>query len=232
MRSIRRAFTLVELLVVISILGVLASLVAINYSKSKLKAADANVKASIREYTQAMQLHYSQHKNYFVSDITQVCQVNYDASATNTGYRLSAKSGVLGAGCVGFRGGSMGRMTRKGVQVRNATTNVPTGTYPAMSIADALVGEGVLSAVQTYPGVSGFDSLADKSGDKKFNDFILTLCDAQGYQAEDPQSAVNFAILAQLNTPPSTGSTDATRTNTLCGTLGTGKGWNVFDTTQ
>jgi len=117
-----KAFTLIELLVAVAVVGVLATLVVQNFRNSRIKAADANIKSSIRSYGQALELHYAQKKTYFVSaSSTSSCTtvaVPADPSRPSYGrditrkYVLEATSGgASNPSCVGFKGGSMGRIT-------------------------------------------------------------------------------------------------------------------------
>jgi prepilin-type N-terminal cleavage/methylation domain-containing protein len=60
----RRAFTLVELLVVISIIGLLSSIAVINLSSARSKARDGKRIADIKQLTTAMQLYYDTNGTY------------------------------------------------------------------------------------------------------------------------------------------------------------------------
>ncbi|MCL5795363.1 MAG: type II secretion system protein GspG [Patescibacteria group bacterium] len=59
-----KAFTLVELLVVIAIIGILSSVVVVNYSSSKAKARDAKRKTDLMTIQSALELYYADKKTY------------------------------------------------------------------------------------------------------------------------------------------------------------------------
>jgi prepilin-type N-terminal cleavage/methylation domain-containing protein len=59
----RPAFTLVELLVVISIIGLLSTIAAVSLSSSRSAARDTKRKADIRQISQAVELYYNSNGN-------------------------------------------------------------------------------------------------------------------------------------------------------------------------
>jgi prepilin-type N-terminal cleavage/methylation domain-containing protein len=63
-RKNKKGFTLVELLTVISIIGLLSSVVYSSLQSSKLKAKDAAVRAGVRELAKLMELEYSDTGSY------------------------------------------------------------------------------------------------------------------------------------------------------------------------
>ncbi|MFA4873630.1 MAG: prepilin-type N-terminal cleavage/methylation domain-containing protein [Patescibacteria group bacterium] len=60
----KRAFTLIELLVVVAIIGLLATLVAVNVNNAKQKGRDTTRKGNISQLRNALELHYQQY-GYF-----------------------------------------------------------------------------------------------------------------------------------------------------------------------
>lgn len=59
-----RGFTLVELLVVISILSVLVSVVVVSFRSSQLKGRDAQRKSDLKQIANALELYYSDYGKY------------------------------------------------------------------------------------------------------------------------------------------------------------------------
>jgi len=57
-------FTLVELLVVISIIGVLAGLLLINFVGVRGRAADAKAKSDLAQFQKALRLYYNDYAQY------------------------------------------------------------------------------------------------------------------------------------------------------------------------
>jgi len=66
MRKVRfnRGFTLVELLVIISIIGFLASIVLISLNNARLKSRDAKRVADVRQFISALELYQNQCFQY------------------------------------------------------------------------------------------------------------------------------------------------------------------------
>lgn len=64
----RKAFTLLELLIVIVILGILASLIAGNFINSLKKGRDAKRKADLEQTQRALEMYYEDKKAYPITD--------------------------------------------------------------------------------------------------------------------------------------------------------------------
>lgn len=59
-----RGFTLVELLVVISILGILASVGLVAFTSAQMRGRDAQRKSNLKEISSALELYYSDYGKY------------------------------------------------------------------------------------------------------------------------------------------------------------------------
>lgn len=79
-RKYLAGFTLVELLVVISIIGLLASMVLLNLRSSQNEARNSSIQSSIHQLRNAAELSYNQNSESY----TQVCD-EADNSLSNTG---------------------------------------------------------------------------------------------------------------------------------------------------
>ncbi len=101
----KKAFTLVELLVVISIIGILSSTVFASLSSARSRARDAIRKSDLAQIAKAFRLYYEQNGTYripntgWVDDTgyaTGVGHFNYDYDAA--GPVVSVSQGLINAG--------------------------------------------------------------------------------------------------------------------------------------
>jgi type II secretion system protein G len=76
----KKGFTLLELLIVITIIGILSSIVLVSLNTSRAKSRDANRAAQMREYTKALELYYADHNQY--PDDGSLVNVNFDTLTT------------------------------------------------------------------------------------------------------------------------------------------------------
>lgn len=73
-----RAFTLVELLVVISIIGVLASIALVSFRNSQARSRDTQRKSNLKEMKSALELYYSDYGKYPSSSNGQIAACPYN----------------------------------------------------------------------------------------------------------------------------------------------------------
>lgn len=62
--KIESGFTLTELLIVMTIIGTLASLVIVNFRSAQMKGRDANRKSDLRNIQTALRLYYNDYNRY------------------------------------------------------------------------------------------------------------------------------------------------------------------------
>lgn len=79
-----RGFTLVELLTVIFILSLLASIVIVSASSARVKSRDNRRKIDIDTVAQSLELYYAQHKTYPCNACTGFNSSNWQALNTST----------------------------------------------------------------------------------------------------------------------------------------------------
>jgi prepilin-type N-terminal cleavage/methylation domain-containing protein len=84
-----KGFTIIELLVVISIISFLASIVLVNVNMYMSKARDARTKADIRQIIIAMQMYYADHGSYPTTNGNWAC-LKSSGSCWNGSYSGSA----------------------------------------------------------------------------------------------------------------------------------------------
>ena len=62
--NMKNAFTLVELLIVMSIIGVLAAIGLGSFTTAQMRGRDAQRKSDLKQVSHALELYYSDHKKY------------------------------------------------------------------------------------------------------------------------------------------------------------------------
>ena len=67
-----RGFTLIEILVVVSIIGVLSSVILTSVSKARLKAENSTINQQVEQYVKALQMIYLENGNYPITTPTPV----------------------------------------------------------------------------------------------------------------------------------------------------------------
>lgn len=83
-KNTKKGFTLVELLVVISIIGVLASIGLVSFRSAQFRSRDAQRKSDFKQLSNALELFYSDYGTYPVSSNGQIMACPYN-SITNVG---------------------------------------------------------------------------------------------------------------------------------------------------
>ena len=130
----RTAFTIIELLVAIAIIGILAVLVTVNLTNSRRAARDSRRKTDVTAYSQAFQQFYSVKGSLFV-------ELNPGCTAS------------LQANCSGAAGESYGRMNFTSVQDSLA--------YSTKSISQDLQLLGYLANVAYDPSAANNTTTVD-----------------------------------------------------------------------
>ena len=195
----RPAFSILELIIAVTVIGILASIVAANFGDVRVRARDANRRLAVGQYSTSMEQWKAAKGNYFVEA---------DGGCTLTGTRPEDLTGS-GTGCVGYNGASVGQMTRVTVFPNYQATN---------SIAQVLVEKGYMTRITTDP--------LDRSYlTKSSRDFILTICDDNSKIATTKDRAIQFAVYARLEKPK---TDDETTAKQHCGGSETDNGWDVL----
>ena len=93
--SSRSGFSLIELLIVVSIIGIIASIAIPRFAESKAAAGDAAAKSDIRNVMTAME-QYSVRFGTYPSDVAVLAQVGYTPTAdvTFSKFKLETKNGA------------------------------------------------------------------------------------------------------------------------------------------
>lgn len=72
-----RGFTLVELLIVISILGILATIALVAFSSAQMRGRDTQRKSNLNEVSHALELFYADYGKYPPTDASRTTGVIY-----------------------------------------------------------------------------------------------------------------------------------------------------------
>jgi len=179
MRTTRPAYSLIELLVIVVVIGILASLAVVSLSGFRARGRDANRKASVDGYVAALELSFLRNKTYLVG--------------SNGTY-------------VGYVNSGMGRVVarRNRSDEPSCTAQCQAAGYPQESIAERLLKDGFLSELRYAPGMENAWNDLDRTGGilqaETFHDFYLTVCTNTGAEADDsqPTEGRSFAIFTYL----------------------------------
>lgn len=60
----KKGFTLIEILVTVTIIGIMASMITINVSSARTKGRDESRKANLQAISSALSIYYAQNKEY------------------------------------------------------------------------------------------------------------------------------------------------------------------------
>ncbi len=124
MNSNRRAFTLIELLIVVVIIGILASIAIPKFANTKEKAYVASMKSDLRNLTSAMEAYFNDNNSSYASS-TAALGTTYRSSSgvtvtmgtvTATGWAATAAHTTTSKTCSLTVGGTS---TNEGVPVCN-----------------------------------------------------------------------------------------------------------------
>ena len=109
MTASRRAFTLIEIVLVLLIIGVLAAIVIYRYEDTKRKAHIAAMKTDLKNAATAAELHFVDQETYvgFPAPTTSVNATLSVSNVTGTGYTITAAS-TRYPGCSCTIGGGSG----------------------------------------------------------------------------------------------------------------------------
>ncbi len=120
-REIRAAFTLLELLTVLIIIGILAALSLPNLLKMKEKSYDNEAKASLKLIQAAEKIYYMQNGFYYPYSAATVTN-----SLLNTNLKVFLPTSTV----------NWNYTTTTGTGAATATRNITSGRYWSISITD------------------------------------------------------------------------------------------------
>jgi prepilin-type N-terminal cleavage/methylation domain-containing protein len=205
--SSKSAFTIIELLIAVVVIGILASLVTLNLAESRARARDAQRQESVRAYSAAMEQWKAANGTYFVHNKAAGDLPSCTGFFPASGYLM-----CTGDSAVGFQGGSGGGMTRK-----------DRPDYTTASIAEALGESGFLTVIRLDPLDNAFNTAT--TNDDVHTDFILALCRPNASPASEPRQAQEYAIFTTMERP-STSSEPTAQAH--CGGNTTQYGWDLL----
>ena len=199
----KKGFTLIELMIAISVLVILSSLVVVNYSEARKAARDSRRKSDVRTYVSALNSYHIANGNFFITTKDGNCDLPSDTDKTTS----SSFEAATGTGCTGALGRSYGKLNLKATS--NGVNQDFQRAYASTSIAEALQSRGYLGTVAKDPSNSNASNTSDSA-----SDYMLVRCCSDGTQAYR-KSGQMFAVWTRLEN--TTQSTDATNSAKYCG---------------
>lgn len=115
MRRQRKAFTLIELLIVVVILGILASIAIVKFANSKEKAYLASMKSDLRNLVTSEEAYFSDNNSSYATSVAALGTYYLPSAGvtvtvsnvTNTGWSASATHSQTAKSCaITLAGGS------------------------------------------------------------------------------------------------------------------------------
>jgi prepilin-type N-terminal cleavage/methylation domain-containing protein len=201
-------FTIIELMIVVSIIGILAAMVVVDLNRTRIAARDSQRRASVQGYANAVDLYFNTWKSYVIEDWSVNNGSGCDYSTH--GYGVNAPSMTLynysnypsnPPACVGYFGQGWGSITVSKVTYAQPNENL-TAYYSSTSIADALIHDGLLASVQTDPNQpNAIQTAPGPLGTTNYGTFLYTVCDKYGNLPTATGDATNFAVLSELESP-------------------------------
>lgn len=91
-RRLKGGFTIVELMIVVAVIGVIASIVVVSYGSSRSKAFDTAVKTDITKYADELNIYYGDNGGY---PINQASLLNVSGEFAVSNYKTTGAKAVL-----------------------------------------------------------------------------------------------------------------------------------------
>jgi prepilin-type N-terminal cleavage/methylation domain-containing protein len=208
MNHARRAFSLPELLITISIMAILAALAIVDVSRTQRTSRDSRRKSDVQALSAAVTQYVATSGTSFIRYNKQVCSVPTIPTPETYAITITVATGT---GCVGAEGRSYGKMNL----VYPGTTAGGYGAYSQRTYAsdhtmmDALIAGGFLNNHPHDPLTpEGSQTLPVE------RDYLLIRACSSGWQNFTKTGAL-FAVWAALEEPAS--SSDVANTAVLAG---------------
>jgi len=196
-----RAFTMIELMVAIAILGILSSLVIVNISIGKRKSRDTERMADASELLTSVNQYVQANGTSFItypdaSGKPGSCTV---ASTTDPSQAATSATGS----CVGASGRAYGLVNATSMTVAGVGTPTTNRVYPAHSIVQALVTGGYLSGALKDPSNGVGTLTGSNDANNTIPDYALIRACPNGRQHVATRGQL-FAVWVMLENKPST----------------------------